>query len=159
MNIWLAPAGLHVARGEVRDAPALARLHANGFFRGWPTAEFEAYLADPATTPAYVTTDAKRTIAGFALLRLAGDESELLTIAVDPKRRGRGIGRALLGAALADLTMTPIKTMFLEVDESNGAAIALYRRFGFVPIATRKAYYPRPDGTAATALVMQAPIG
>ncbi|HWJ88237.1 MAG TPA: ribosomal protein S18-alanine N-acetyltransferase [Pelagibacterium sp.] len=159
MNLWLAPAGLHVARGEVRDAPALARLHAGGFFRGWPTAEFEAYLADPATTPAYVATDAKRTIAGFALLRLADDESELLTIAVDPKRRGKGIGRALLAAALSDLTMTPVTTMFLEVDEANGAAIALYRRFGFVPVGTRKAYYPRPDGTAATALVMRAPIG
>ncbi|WP_332713157.1 ribosomal protein S18-alanine N-acetyltransferase [Pelagibacterium mangrovi] len=159
MNLWLAPSGLHIARGEVRDAPALARLHAAGFYRGWPTTDFEAYLADPKITPAYVASDARRAISGFAMLRLAEDESELLTIAVDPKSRGRGLGRALLGAAFSDLTMSPVKTMFLEVDETNAAAIALYRGFGFTEIGKRKAYYPKPDGSAATALVMRAPIG
>jgi ribosomal-protein-alanine N-acetyltransferase len=159
MNLWLAPSGLHIARGEVRDAPALARLHAAGFYRGWPTTDFEAYLADPKTTPAYVASDARRAISGFAMLRLAEDESELLTIAVDPKSRGRGLGRALLAAAFSDLAMSPVKTMFLEVDETNTPAIALYRGFGFTEIGKRKAYYPKPDGTAATALVMRAPIG
>ncbi|WMT87078.1 ribosomal protein S18-alanine N-acetyltransferase [Pelagibacterium sp. 26DY04] len=159
MNLWLAPSGLHIARGEVRDAPALARLHAGGFYRGWPTTDFEAYLADPATTPAYVAVDAKRTVFGFAILRLAEDESELLTIAVDPKKRGKGLGRALLSAAFADLAMSPVRTIFLEVDETNASAIALYRRFGFAEIGKRKGYYPKPDGSAATALVMRAPIG
>lgn len=159
MNLWLAPGGLHVARGEVRDAPILAKLHAAGFFRGWPTADFEAYLVDPKTTPAYVVCDAKRNVSGFAMLRLAGDEAELLTIAVDPKKRGKGLGRALLTAGFADLTMSPVRTMFLEVDETNAPAIALYRSFGFTEIGKRKGYYPKPDGSAATALVMRAPIG
>lgn len=159
MNLWLAPSGLHIARGEVRDAPALARLHAAGFYRGWPTADFEAYLADPKITPAYVASDARRAISGFAMLRLAEDESELLTIAVDPKSRGRGLGRAMLAAAFSDLAMSPVKAMFLEVDETNAPAIALYRGFGFTEIGKRKAYYPKPDGTAATALVMRAAIG
>lgn len=159
MNLWLAPAGLHVARAETRDAGALARLHAAGFYRGWPVSDFEAYLADPRTTPAYVAVDAKRTVAGFIMVRIARDESELLTIAVDPKKRGRGLGRALLAAAFADLAMSPVRTMFLEVDETNAPAIALYRRFGFADIGRRKGYYPKPDGSAATALVMQAAIG
>lgn len=159
MNFWLAPNGLHIARGEVRDAPVLARLHAGGFYRGWPTTDFEAYLADPGITPAYVAADARRNVSGFVMLRLAQDESELLTIAVDPKRRGKGLGRALLSAAFADLAMSPVKTMFLEVDETNASAISLYRRFGFTEIGRRKGYYPKPDGSAATALVMRAPIG
>lgn len=159
MNFWSAPNGLHIARGETRDATALAKLHAQGFYRGWPASDFEAYLADPKTTPAFVATDAKRAISGFAMLRIAGDESELLTIAVDPKKRSRGLGRALLSAAFADLSMSPVRTLFLEVDETNAPAIALYRRFGFADIATRKGYYPKPDGSAATALVMSAPIG
>jgi ribosomal-protein-alanine N-acetyltransferase len=159
MNFWTAPNGLHIARGETDDAPALAKLHAQGFYRGWPVSDFEAYLADPQTTPAYVATDARRNISGFAMLRIAGDESELLTIAVDPKRRGKGLGRALLTAAFADLAMSPVKTLFLEVDEANIPAIALYRRFGFADIGTRKGYYPKPDGSVATALVMAAPIG
>jgi ribosomal-protein-alanine N-acetyltransferase len=159
MNFWTAPGGLHIARGEIDDAHALARLHAQGFYRGWPASDFTAYLADPKITPAYVATDARRNISGFAMLRVSGDESELLTIAVDPKKRGHGLGRALLSAVFADLTMSPVKTLFLEVDETNAPAIALYRRFGFADIGTRKGYYPKPDGSAATALVMAAPIG
>ncbi len=155
----MAPMGLHVALGEVRDAEAMAKIHARGFFRGWPRNDFEAYLADPRTTPAYVAIDSRRTLHGFMMLRLAGDEAELLTIAVDPAHRGRGLGRALLNAGFADLMMTPVRRMFLEVDETNTSAIALYRRFGFAEIGTRKAYYPRPDGSAATALVMRADLG
>ena len=159
MSFWPAPGGLHVARGDTRDARAMARLHAQGFFRGWPVSDFEAYLADPHTTPAYVAIDAKRALSGFAMVRIAHDESELLTIAVDLRARGKGVGRALMAAAFADLAMSPVSTMFLEVDETNFSAIALYRRFGFVDIGTRKGYYPKADGSTATALVMRAPIG
>lgn len=159
MSIWMAPMGLHIALGETRDAEALARLHAAGFFRGWPENDFVSYLADPQTTPAYVAIDKNRRVHGFMMLRLAGDEAELLTIAVDPARRGHGLGRALLQAGFADLAMTPVRRMFLEVDETNTSAIALYRRFGFTEIGTRKGYYPRADGRAATALVMRADLG
>lgn len=158
-GIWMAPMGLHIALGETRDAGQMAKLHAQGFFRGWPRSDFEAYLADPRTTPAYAAIDGRRTVHGFMMLRLAGDEAELLTIAVDPSRRGKGLGRALLEAGFADLAMTPVRRMFLEVDETNRSAIALYRRFGFAEIGTRKGYYPRPDGSAATALVMRADLG
>lgn len=159
MNYWLAPAGRHVTRGETGDAAAMARLHAAGFFRGWPASDFEAYLADPETTPAYVAVDARRHLAGFAMLRIADAECELLTIAVDPKLRGKGIGRALLEAAFADLRLSPVTSMVLEVDETNLAAQKLYRRFGFAEIGRRRGYYPKPDGSAATALVMRAAIG
>lgn len=159
MNVWMAPGGLHITLGRVEDAPDLARLHAAGFHRGWPRADFEAYLTEPRVTPAYVVRAARGKIFGFAMLRLSGDESELLTIAVDPARRGKGLGAALLKASFEDLRMSPVRTMFLEVDETNAPALALYKRFGFAPIGTRKAYYPKPDGSAATALVMRADLG
>ena len=92
-------------------------------------------------------------------MRIAADEAELLTIAVDPKWRGRGLGHALLNAAFDDLLMSPAKKMFLEVSEENTAAIKLYQRHGFTTISSRKGYYPRPDGSAATALVMARDLG
>jgi ribosomal-protein-alanine N-acetyltransferase len=110
-------------------------------------------------TPAYVACDAKRRIAGFALIRLVADESELLTIAVDPKWRGKGVGRALLDAVFADLMMSPARKMFLEVDAENRPAIKLYERLGFSTISSRKGYYAKPDGSAATALVMARDLG
>ncbi|WP_404400803.1 ribosomal protein S18-alanine N-acetyltransferase [Pelagibacterium halotolerans] len=159
MSYWTAPAGLFIGYGEPAHADTLAKLHAQGFYRGWPHEDFEAYLADPLQTPSYVALDNRRTPRGFAMLRIAGDECELLTIAVDKKLRGKGIGRALLAAAFADLRMTPVRSMFLEVDETNLGAIKLYKNMGFAEIATRKGYYSKPDGSAATALVMRANLG
>lgn len=158
IKFWMAPGGLHVEPGEARDAKDLARIHAQSFYRGWPTEEFTRFLDDKAS-PVYIACDARRRIAGFALIRAVLDESELLSIAVDPKWRGKGVGRALLDAAFADLMHSPARRMFLEVDEQNHAAIGLYRKLGFATISSRKGYYPRPDGSAATALVMARDLG
>jgi ribosomal-protein-alanine N-acetyltransferase len=158
IKLWMAPAGLHIEPGRMADAKDMARLHALGFFRGWPVAEFESFLGDDAT-PVYVACDAKRRIAGFALIRVVGDECELLTIAVDPKWRGKGIGRALLEAVFDDLLMSPARRMFLEVSEENVPAIKLYQREGFSTISSRKGYYAKPDGSQATALVMARDLG
>ncbi|MBE7733452.1 ribosomal protein S18-alanine N-acetyltransferase [Devosia faecipullorum] len=158
IKLWMAPGGLHVEPGEARDARDLARIHAQSFYRGWPVEEFARFLDDKAS-PVYIACDARRRIAGFALIRTVLDESELLSIAVDPKWRGKGIGRALLDAAFVDLMHSPARRMFLEVDEQNLAAIRLYRKLGFATISSRKGYYPRPDGSAATALVMARDLG
>lgn len=158
IKLWMAPAGLHIEPGRLGDARELARIHALGFYRGWPAGEFETFLGDP-DTPVYVACDARRRIAGFALIRLVADESELLTIAVDPKWRGKHIGQALLAAVFADLLHSPARRMFLEVSEDNQAAIRLYTRAGFATISSRKGYYPKPDGSQATALVMARDLG
>lgn len=158
MKLWMAPAGLHIEPGQARDTGELARIHASGFYRGWPEAEFANFLGE-ASTPVYVACDSKRRIAGFALIRIAADEAELLTIAVDPKWRGKRIGQALLRAAFDDLLMSPARRMFLEVSEDNKAAIRLYQGQGFKTVSTRKGYYPKPNGSAATALVMARDLG
>ena len=158
IKLWMAPGGLHIEPGQTRDASELAAIHAKGFYRGWPSGEFASFLSE-RDTPVYVACDARRKIAGFALIRIAADEAELLTIAVDPKWRGKKIGQALLRAAFDDLLMSPARRMFLEVSEENVAAIKLYRGQGFASIAQRVGYYPRPDGSAATALVMARDLG
>jgi ribosomal-protein-alanine N-acetyltransferase len=158
IKLWMAPGGLHIEPGKMADARELARIHALGFYRGWPVGEFESFLTDE-NTPVYVACDARRRIAGFALIRLAADEAELLTIAVDPKWRGKRVGQALLRAVFDDLLHSPARRMFLEVSEDNAAAIKLYQREGFATISSRKGYYSRPDGAAATALVMARDLG
>ncbi len=158
IKLWMAPSGLHIEPGKIADAKELARIHAQGFYRGWPVGEFESFLAD-AHSPVYVACDARRRIAGFALIRVVEDESELLTIAVDPKWRGKRIGQALLKAVFDDLLLSPARRMFLEVSEENVAAIRLYQRAGFATISSRKGYYPKPDGSQATALVMSRDLG
>lgn len=158
-KLWMAPAGLHIEPGRIADAPALAKLHAEGFFRGWPREEFAAYLAEQDRTPTYVACDAKRRIAGFLMLRLTADEAELITVAVEKRFRGKGVGKALLAAALDDLRMTAARKLFLEVAADNQPALKLYRREGFAEVGRRDGYYARPDGKPATALVMALNLG
>jgi len=158
LNLWIAPNGLHIEPASLDDVDELARLHAAGFYRGWPRDDFSTFLADRDIL-SFVACDAKRRIAGFALIRVASDEAELITIAVDPKWRGKGIGRALLSAGFDRLLMTAAKAIFLEVAEDNPAAIALYRRSGFTPVGRRGAYYARADGPPAAALVMRRVLG
>lgn len=158
MKLWLAPRGLHIEPGAVKDADVLAKLHAAGFYRGWPREEFETFLRD-ADTPVYIAADSKRRVAGFMIVRLAADEAELITVAVDPKWRGKGIGRALLRAGFNDLLMSRARRMFLEVAEDNAAAVHLYRTEGFREVGRREGYYARAAGAPATALVMARDLG
>lgn len=153
LRSWPAPLGLHIEPAASGDAEAVARLHAQSFYRGWPRADIEAYLIDP-DMPTLVACDARRRIAGFAMLRLLGDDAELMTIAVDRKYQGKGVGAALLGATFEDLRMTAARRMILEVATDNPPALALYRRHGFAQVGERQGYYARPDGAPATALVM-----
>lgn len=158
MKLWLAPAGLHVEPAQAGDADAVAKLHAQGFYRGWPREDFASYIAGEGT-PLYIACDARRRIAGFAMLRHLGEEAELITIAVDRKWRGKGVGLSLMRALFDDLLMSPAKKLFLEVAADNTAALRLYGKLGFAKISERKGYYPRPDGTPATAIVMARDLG
>ncbi|HUV32537.1 MAG TPA: ribosomal protein S18-alanine N-acetyltransferase [Devosiaceae bacterium] len=158
MRVWPASHGLHVEPARPEDAERLATLHAASFFRGWSAPEFAAWLTDQAT-PGYVVCDARRRIAGFAMLRIAGQEAEILTVAIEKRWRDRKLGTALLRAVIDDLTLSPVTTLFLEVDEHNAAARSLYARFGFVATGTRRDYYRTPGGRPAAALVMRLDLG
>jgi ribosomal-protein-alanine N-acetyltransferase len=158
MRSWMAPAGLHIEPAQPRDADAVAKLHAASFYRGWPRQDIEAYLAD-SDMPTLVACDPRRKIAGFIMLRVLGDDVELMTIAVDRKFQGKGVGAALLKASFEDLMMTPVKRMILEVAADNPAAIKLYGKHGFKKLSERKRYYARANGEPATALVMARDLG
>lgn len=132
-----------------------ARIHASGFAYPWAQSELESLIADPHAVGTAALDPANARLRGFALSRLAADEAEILTIAVDRALRKAGIGRDLLRAHLGQVAAAGAGRIFLEVDEHNSAALALYARFGFVKVGERKGYYKRPDGTAASALVMR----
>lgn len=128
---------------------ALAEIHAACFTvpRPWSAAELAELIASPSTLLAEASD-------GFALARVAADEAELLTIAVRPEARGRGLGSALLRDVLAAAAARGAGRMVLEVAADNAAALALYRREGFAECGRRKGYYVAPDGRRIDALIM-----
>jgi ribosomal-protein-alanine N-acetyltransferase len=81
------------------------------------------------------------TVAGFLVSRrTAPDEHEILNMAVGPSYRRRGVARGLLEHVLG----ASAGAWFLEVRESNIAALNLYKQFGFRETGRRGAYYENP---------------
>ncbi|HLX98780.1 MAG TPA: ribosomal protein S18-alanine N-acetyltransferase [Roseiarcus sp.] len=140
-------------------ATECARLHGQGFAHPWSAHELQALIADSSTVGAAALDPVNGRLRGFALSRLAADEAEILTIAVDAAFQGEGIGRALLAGHLRQVANLGAKAMFLEVARDNAPALALYERFGFVKVGERAGYYRRKDGTRAAAVVMRKALG
>jgi [ribosomal protein S18]-alanine N-acetyltransferase len=120
------------------DAPALAALHAAAFTQPWSRDAFEAFLAEPGMRALVAE-------AGLILWRTVMDEAEILTLAVAPAQRRRGIARRLLDRALELAATDGARTMFLEVSSANDAAVALYRSAGFEITGHRRGYYQSFD--------------
>ena len=92
-------------------------------------------------------------VVGFCIFQPVLDEANLLLMAVDPSQQGQGLGYQLLTQSLELLENTPVQ-IFLEVRESNTAAIKLYEKADFHQIDLRKNYYPKADGTREHAIIM-----
>jgi [ribosomal protein S18]-alanine N-acetyltransferase len=140
-------------------AEACARLHAQGFAHPWSREELAQLIAASSTLAAAALDPANGRLRGFVLSRLAADEAEILTIAVETAARDKGVGRALIGEALRQASNAGAKAMFLEVGKDNAPALALYERFGFVKVGERAGYYRRNDGKRAAAIIMRKALG
>ncbi|AXY59288.1 ribosomal protein S18-alanine N-acetyltransferase [Acinetobacter sp. WCHAc010052] len=92
-------------------------------------------------------------VVGFCILQAVVDEANLLLMAIDPDFQGQGLGYELLDQSVQMLKNNPVQ-IFLEVRESNKAAIALYEKAHFHQIDLRKNYYPNTDGTREHAIIM-----
>ncbi len=138
---------------SARDAAAIAPLHAASFHRGWSEQEVEGLLLDRLVVAHRAL--AGRALIGFIMSRQVEDEAEILSVAVDPARRGRGLAGDLLTLHLRRLAGLGARTVFLEVDENNKPAIRLYDRAGFAQISKRPNYYATPGAKPAAALVLR----
>ena len=82
---------------------------------------------------------------GFAAVRCIVGEAELDAIAVEPRARKAGVGRALLAFTIADLFAAKTSRIGLEVREKNTAARGLYTAYGFEQEGVRRSYYENGD--------------
>ena len=126
------------------DAKAMARVHAEAFAAPWSAHEVAGFLGGPGGFAVVVEDDEAADaagLAGFILCRAIAGEAEVLTLAVVPGQRRRGVARALLQAALGAATAAEAEAMFLEVADNNAPAIALYEAAGFEPVGRRPGYY------------------
>lgn len=128
---------------------------------GWPESRHYV-LAEPAGAGDAVSgeggtgggepPDEAGTVLGYAGLFAVADEATVQTVAVDPAHRGRGLGRLLVEALLAEADTRGVRTVWLEVRDDNTSALALYGAYGFARAGVRRGYYA---GGRVDAVVMR----
>ncbi|MCG7493616.1 GNAT family N-acetyltransferase [Thalassobius sp. Cn5-15] len=128
---------------------ALAQTHARAFTdqRPWSAVEIADLLSSRHVFLIGDTTS-------FALGRVIAGEAELLTLATDPDAQGGGLGRATLATYHATAQARGAATAFLEVAETNIAAIRLYETAGYTRAALRPDYYRMQKGQRVAAIIM-----
>jgi [ribosomal protein S18]-alanine N-acetyltransferase len=141
---------------KTSHAASISKLHGEGFNRPWSDGEFLALVGQAAVFGFVAKPEGRSSAApsGFVLARLAAGEAEILTIVVSKSARRCGLGHSLMDTVLRHLHRARAEYLILEVDETNLAAIGLYKRFGFKEVARRPAYYDTKDGKTS-ALVMR----
>ncbi|MCI4664652.1 MAG: GNAT family N-acetyltransferase [Neomegalonema sp.] len=126
-------------------------------FPAWRAPWSEATFANFAADPRILWLEARSQsgdFAGLALAQMVGDEAELLTIFRSPTAAQSGIGALLMGRLIDRFKEKKIVRLFLEVDEKNVRALALYARFGFEKVGKRPGYYRVSGGVRHDALIL-----
>lgn len=134
---------------QASDLEAVVEIENQVQSHPWKKNQFEESLTS------YVSTVIVRNqqVVGFCILQPVVDEANLLLMAIHPSQQGKGLGYQLLEESIALLKNNPVQ-IFLEVRESNKAAIALYEKSDFHQIDLRKNYYPHKDGSREHAIIM-----
>ncbi|MEK9970073.1 MAG: tRNA (adenosine(37)-N6)-threonylcarbamoyltransferase complex dimerization subunit type 1 TsaB [Ferrovibrio sp.] len=143
------------------SAAVLAALHGDAFAGGpggaggevWSETSLRDLLAMPGAL-ALLALHGDQPV-GFILLRQAVDEAEIITLAVQPGLRRRGVARRLLAVGLDKMAGRGAPTCFLEVAEDNAAARGLYADAGFVEVGRRRGYYRDAAGGKHDAIAMR----
>jgi [ribosomal protein S18]-alanine N-acetyltransferase len=127
------------------DVPALAALETVLFAHdAWSEPTWWAELAGRPRRDYVVLTDGEGVL-GYAGLDHGGDVADVMTVAVAPRARGRGLGRLLLVELERRAAARGAASVMLEVRADNAPARALYERVGYQVLSTRRRYYQPGD--------------
>lgn len=126
------------------DIARVAEVERQSFSTAWPATAFARELQQN-TSARYIVLEGEngsgREIVGFAGLWLMVDEAHVVTVAVDPRFRGKAYGRLLVHGLVQVAREHEMEVATLECRVSNAAARALYRQYGFYEVGTRPRYY------------------
>lgn len=120
----------------------LAQLEACCFSQPWTRQGLAAQVENPAAH--FLVAVEGEQVLGYFGLHWVLDEGDVANVAVLPKCRGQGIGRALTQAQIAWARHQGLGVLHLEVRPSNLAAIGLYQSLGFVQVGRRRGFYQDP---------------
>lgn len=134
---------------QKQDIHTVAEIERLGQSHPWTIKQFEESISSYSST----VIERQGEVVGFCILQPVLDEANLLLMAIHPSHQGHGLGYKLLEESIHLLKNNPVQ-IFLEVRESNQAAIALYEKSGFHQIDLRRNYYPILNGGYEHAIIM-----
>ena len=118
----------------------------------WTAADYDRAVAQGNCA---TVAEGQQGVLGFAVVRVVSDELEILNMAVQPDARRHGVASLLLANALDSGRASGARQAFLEVRQSNRAAVAFYERHGFALRGRRPRYYTEP---VEDALILACPL-
>jgi ribosomal-protein-alanine N-acetyltransferase len=128
------------------DIPGIIEIERSSYADPWEESLFIEVLGAAGK---YLFVDEEgNELAGYIVFEPVLDEGHITDIAVGRKYQGRGIATGLLNKVLDLAGKLNVKSIFLEVRESNAAAKKLYSKFGFKQIGRRKSYYHKANEDA-----------
>lgn len=134
---------VRIRAATAEDVSLLSELETRLFpAEPWSAQAIAGHLAAPHTLSLLLTDGDDP--AGYLFAGFCPPEGELYRIAVLPAYRRRGYGRALLDELFRYAAERSVGSFWLEVRESNTAAIKLYRSVGFSVSSRREKYYRDP---------------
>jgi [ribosomal protein S18]-alanine N-acetyltransferase len=127
---------LKVRRFKADDISAISEIENLSFKDPFPQ-YFLSQLAD-ANPDTFLVAVIEDKIVGYAVIDKWPDQDHLVSIAVIPESREKGVGQALLDHLIERSQTERLK---LEVRRNNKAALDLYRKNGFVQTGIAYSYY------------------
>ena len=127
----------------------------------WSDKDLRHHMHSEYSWTCFVTLPANsfvHQLQGFLLLRVIEDEAEILSIGVKKRVRRNGIGKYLIEQAKRFSTLHQLRSILLEVAETNRNALGFYKKQGFIKIGIRNNYYIFSGKNKKNALIMQLPI-
>ncbi len=117
----------------------------------WTVEQLRSQLKDSQHEFIAAKDDEGRVL-GYVGMMYVLDEGYISNVAVAPEARRQGISDELIGELMRRSRFLGLAFVTLEVRCGNAAAIALYKKHGFVPVGRRKNYYdfPREDAILMT---------
>lgn len=135
-----APVAIELTRMRRRHLRKVLSIEGKVYPRPWSPSLFLSELAQ-RNARSYLVARHQNDVVGYAGMMFMAEEAHVTNIAVDPDFHGRRVGSRLLLALITEAIARGAQVVSLEVRVTNHAAQAMYVKFGFEVVGTRKGYY------------------
>ena len=131
---------------QAADVPQVAELEKACFSDPWPESVLSHELENELSL--WLAAKTGDTVLGYIGSQSVLDEADMMNIAVRESARRQGIAKKLIAALCTRLAQKGVRSLTLEVRDSNEAAIGLYESLGFLQVGKRPNYYFHPKEDA-----------